>query len=184
MYWPGARQRAERPDPATFGTDTMTILLDAPHTISAPTVPRLSPRVLVDAAVRGPGPAVRTVRIRSGADLLDVLDQPFTRELLISCCADEPGAHRVLGVALALGRASQTPEQHRAAYTAAAYAALALGRRRLGIYLLDTALEADDVLDDEDPFAAALGLAIYLYEARAAQYGYFAARLALRLRHT
>jgi hypothetical protein len=161
----------------------MTILLDAPRTITAPPAPRLSPRGLVEAAMCGPGPAIRTMRTRAGADLLDALDQPLTRELLISRCADEPGAHRVLGVALALGRASQTPEQHRAAYTAAAYAALALARRELGISLLDTALEADDVLDDEDEFAVSLGLAIYLYEASAAHYGYFAARLALRLRN-
>jgi hypothetical protein len=161
----------------------MTILLDAPRTIAAPTAPRLSPRVLVEAAMLGLGPATRTARTRPGADLLDALDQPITRELLISRCPDEPGAHRVLGVALALGRASQTPEQHRAAYTTAAYAALALGRRDLGIGLLNTALDADDVLDDEDPFAASLGLAIYLHEASAAHYGYFAARLALRLRN-
>ncbi|HTJ71350.1 MAG TPA: hypothetical protein VL551_27665 [Actinospica sp.] len=161
----------------------MTILLDAPRTIPAPTAPRMSPRVLVEAAMLGPDPAVRTARTHVGADLLDALDQPITRELLISRCADEPGAHRVLGVALALGRASQTPEQHRVAYTVAAYAALALARRELGIGLLDTALEADDVLDDEDPFAISLCLAIYRCEARPAHYGYFAARLALRLRH-
>ena len=161
----------------------MTILLDASSSIPAPTAPRLSPRVLVDAAMLGPGPAVRTACTQAGADLLDALDQPITCELLISRCADEPGAHRVLGVALALGRASQTPEQHRAAYTVAAYAALALARRELGIGLLDTALEADDVLDDEDPFAISLCLAIYLYEASSAHYGYFAARVALRLRH-
>jgi hypothetical protein len=132
--------------------------------------------------VRGPEPAPHTVRIRAGADLFEALDQPSTRELLISHCADEPGAHRVLGVAPALGRNFQTSEQHRAAYTAAAYAALALGRRELGIGLLDTALEADNVLDDEDPFAVSLSLAIHLYEANTAHYGYFAARLALRLR--
>ena len=161
----------------------MTILLDASRTIQAPTAPKLSPRALVEAALLGPGPAMRTMRTRAGADLLDALDQPITRELLISRCSDEPGAHRVLGVALALGRVSQTPEQHRAVYTTAAYAALALGRRELGIGLLDTALEADDVLDDEDPFALSLCMAIYRYEAKAAHYGYFAARLALRLRH-
>ena len=161
----------------------MTILLDAPRTISAPPAPTLSPRDLVEAAMLGPGPAMRTARTRAGADLLDALDQLITRELLISRCSDDPGAHRVLGVALALGRDSQTPEQHRAVYTTAAYAALALGRRELGIGLLDTALEADDVLDDEDPFAISLGLAIYHYEAKAAHYVYFAARLALRLRH-
>ncbi|HTJ68182.1 MAG TPA: hypothetical protein VL551_11685 [Actinospica sp.] len=160
----------------------MTILLDAPRLTPAPPAPRPSPRALVEAAVRGQGPAVHTMRTQTGADLLDALDQPLTCELLISRCTDEPGAHHVLGLALALGRASQTPEQHRAAYTTAAYAALALARRELGIFLLDTALEADDVLDDEDPFAAALGLAIFYYEARAAHYGYFAARLALRLR--
>lgn len=161
----------------------MTIQLDAPRTIPAPTAPKLSPRVLVEAATLGPGPAMRTTRTQAGADLLDALDQPITRELLISRCADEPGAHRVLGLALALGRACQTPEQHRVAYTVAAYAALALGRRELGIGLLDTALEADDALDDEDPFAISLCLAIYRYEARPAHYGYFAARVALRLRH-
>jgi hypothetical protein len=161
----------------------MTILLDAPRTIPAPAAHRMSPRVLIEAAMRGPEAAPRTVRTRAGADLLDTLDQPLTRELLISRCADDSGAHRVLGVALALGRASQTPEQHRAAYTTASYAALALGRRELGIGLLDIALEADDVLDDEDEFAVSLALAIYVYEASAARYGYFAARLALRLRN-
>ncbi|MEZ0107952.1 hypothetical protein ABH920_001950 [Catenulispora sp. EB89] len=156
----------------------MTILLDAPGTIQAPTAPNLSPRALVEAAILGPSPAMRTVRTRAGADLLDALEQPITRELLIARCSDEPGAHRLLGVALALGRASQTPEQHRTAY-----AALALERRELGIGLLNTARKADDVLDDEDPFAISLCMALYRYEAKAAHYGYFAARLALRLRN-
>ena len=158
----------------------MTILLDAPRTVPAPAV---SPHELVDAAVLSPESAPRAVRPRAGADLLEALDQPLTRELLISHCADERGAHRVLGLALALGRTSQSPEQHRTAYTAGAYAALALGRRELGIGLLDAALEADDVLDDEDPFTVSLSLAIHLYKASAAHYGYFAARLALRLRN-
>lgn len=161
----------------------MTILLDAARTIPAPTAPRLSPRVLVETAMRGPGPAMRTMRTQAGADLLDALDQSLTRKLLISRCADEPGAHRVLGVALALGRASQTPAQHRTAYTTAAYAALALARRELGISLLDTAQEADEALGYEDPFVLWLTLTIYLYQATAARYGYFAARLALLLRH-
>ncbi len=161
----------------------MTILLDAPGTIQAPPAPHLSPRAPVEAALRGTRPAVLTARTRAGAELRDALEQPLTCELLISYCADEPGAHRVLGVALALGRASQTPEQHRGAYTAAAYAALALGRRSLGISLLNTAMEADDVLDDPDPIAVSLALAIYLHEATASHFRYLAARAALRLSH-
>jgi len=161
----------------------MTTLLDPP--ILPPVPPAcVSPRVLVDSAMGlGRGPAYRIARTRPGAELCDAIALPLTRDLLISRCTDIPDAHRVLGVALALGRAARTAQQHRGAYTAAAYAALAQDRRALGLLLLETALDADETPGDADPFTAALSTAIFYYEATGAQYRYFAARTALRLRH-
>lgn len=71
-----------------------------------------------------------------------------------------------------------------AAYTAAAFAALALGHRERAILLLNAALEAEDALGQEHEYVLAHQLAhgIYVYDLPAAAYREMARSTRLRLR--
>ena len=154
-----------------------------PTALDRPDFPSdLLPRTLVAVAMRSNAPAHLVCATAIGTELRDALPGTTARVLLASHCAEAPGARRVLGLTLALGRAAVTPGQHLAAYTTASFAALALGHRGRGSFLLKTALDSSGRLGENDRFAALLCRAIYLHEATAAEYRYVAASVALRLR--
>src|SRR6185312_9128470 len=104
-------------------------------------------RALIDETFFGQSLAHTIRDTPDGAALREALLCPAARDYLITYCLNEAGAHRVLGLALALGRGrgrgAERADHKVAAYTTAAFAALALGRRERGIVLLDAALEAE-----------------------------------------
>ncbi len=138
---------------------------------------------LIDAAMTVRASVHRIDATAIGAELRETLLNHSARDYLLTYCARESGAHRVLALTLALGRGAQRAEHAMAAYTAAAFAALTLGHRERGILLLDAALEAEDSLGQEQEYVLAhqLALAIYLHELPAAAYREMARRTRLRL---
>src|SRR6185437_13701892 len=100
-------------------------------------------RTLIDEIFFGQALAHTIRDTPDGAALREALLCPAARDYLITYCLNEAGAHRVLGLALALGRGAERADHTVAAYTTAAFAALALGRRERGIVLLDAALETE-----------------------------------------
>ena len=139
-------------------------------TRSAPVPVDLLHHTLVDVAVTGSAPAHQIDATTIGAELREALLTLAARDFLITYCAQELGAHRVLGLALALGRGAQTAEHALAAYTVAAYAALALGHRDRGILLLDTALDAEEAYGHEYTLAHQLCQGVYVSGLPAAAY--------------
>jgi hypothetical protein len=151
-------------------------------TESAPIPVDLIHHTLIDVAMTGRASVHRIDATAIGAELRDALLTIPARDYLLTYCAHESGAHRVLALALALGRGTQTAEHAMAAYTSAAFAALALGHRARGILLLDTALEAEEAYGQDYGLARLLASAIYLHELPAAAYREMARRTRLRLR--
>lgn len=153
-------------------------------TESAPTPVDLIHHTLIDVAMTGRASVHRIDATAIGAELREALLTIPARDYLLTYCAHESGAHRVLGLTLALGRGAQSAEHAMAAYTVAAYAALALGCRERGILLLDTAFEAEEAYGQEYRLAHYLALAIYLHDLPAADYRETARRTRRRLRLT
>jgi hypothetical protein len=151
-------------------------------TESAPTPVDLLHHTLIDVAMTGRAYVHRIDATAIGAELRDALLNYAARDYLLTYCAHESGARRVLALTLALGRGAQRAEHAMAAYTAAAFAALALGHRERGILLLDAALEAEDALGREYILARQLALGVYLRELPAAAYRELAWRTRFRLR--
>lgn len=149
----------------------------------APTPVDLLHHTLIDVAMTGRASVHRIDATRIGTELREALLNYAARDYLLTYCARECGARRVLALTLALGRGAHGPEHAMAAYTAAAFAALALGHRERGILLLDTALEAEDALGQEQEHVLAHQLAhgIYLYDLPAAAYREIARSTRLRL---
>jgi len=116
---------------------------------------------LIDDVFFGQHPAHAIKATADGAALRDELLCHAARDYLITYCLSEGGAHRVLGLALALGRGAEHAEHSMAAYTTAAFAALALGHRERGILLLGTALEAEEVHGTEYTLAHYLAHGIW-----------------------
>lgn len=140
----------------------------------APTPVDLLHHTLIDAAVTGRASVHRIDATPIGAELREALLDYAARDYLITYCVRECGAHRVLALTLALGRGAHSAEHALAAYTTAAFAALTQesGHRERAILLLDTALEAEDALGQEQEYVLAhqLALGIYLCDLPAAAY--------------
>lgn len=151
-------------------------------TESAPTPVDLVHHTLIDVAMTGRASVHRIDATAIGAELRETLLNYAARDYLLTYCAHESGAHRVLGLALALGRGAQSAEHALAAYTVAAFAALAIGHRERGILLLDTALEAEEAHGQNYVLAGQLCLGVFLHELPAAAYREMARRTRLRLR--
>jgi hypothetical protein len=153
-----------------------------PLTESTTTPVDLVHHTLIDVAMTGRASVHQIDATPIGAELREALLTSAARDYLITYCAHESGAHRVLALTLALGRGARSAEHALAAYTSAAFAACALGHRERAILLLDAALEAEDVLGREYVLAHQLALGIYLHELPAATYQEMARRTRLRLR--
>lgn len=153
-------------------------------TESAPTPVDLLHHTVIDVAMTGRASVHRIDATEIGAELREALLNYAARDYLLTYCTHASGAHRVLALTLALGRGAHSAEHAMVAYTAAAFAALALGHRERGILLLDAALEAEDALDRNYRLAHQLALGIYLHELPAAAYREMARRTRLRLRLT
>lgn len=139
-------------------------------------------RALIDETFFGQALAHTIRDTPDGAALREVLLCPAARDYLISYCLNEAGAHRVLGFALALGRGAEHAEHAVAAYTTAAFAALALGHRERGILLLGIALEAEENHGSEYALARLLMHGICQSHLPAAAYREIARRTRCRLR--
>jgi Domain of unknown function (DUF4192) len=105
---------------------------------------RVSPihQAVIDALVESDYPARYAAASPAGCALAQSLPDLGARDYLASFCATEPGAHRVLGLSLALGRTA-APDALAAAYSVAAWAALALDRKTFAQILLRRATAAD-----------------------------------------
>ncbi|HEV2347024.1 MAG TPA: hypothetical protein VGS97_23180 [Actinocrinis sp.] len=153
-----------------------------PTPTPTPTPVDLVHHTLIDAAMTGRTLVHRIDATQIGAELRDALLNHAARDYLLTYCARESGARRVLALTLALGHGARTAEHAVAAYTAAAFAALALGQRERGILLLDAALEAEDALGHDYVLAHQLALGIYLCDLPAAAYREMARSTRRRLR--
>lgn len=151
-------------------------------TESAPTPVDLLHHTLIDVAMTGRASVHRIDATQIGAELREALLNYAARDYLITYCARESGAHRVLALTLALGRGAQSAEHALAAYTTGAFAALALGHRARGILLLDAAFEAEEAVGLDYRLAHQLALGVFLHELPAPAYREMARRTRLRLR--
>lgn len=101
-------------------------------------------QALVDGLMESDYPALRAAATPVGAALGDALPDIATRDYLATFCGTEPGAHRVLGLTTALGRAAVSAHYAAPAFSLATWAALALGHRDRAHVLLQRALAADE----------------------------------------
>lgn len=137
---------------------------------------------LIDVAMTGKASVHRIDATQIGAELREALLNYAARDYLITYCAREAGARRVLALTLALGRGAQSAEHVLAAYTTGAFAALALGHRARGVFLLDAAFDAAQAAGRDYRLAHQLALGVILHDLPPAAYQEMARLTRLRLR--
>lgn len=133
-------------------------------------------QAVIDALMKSKYPARHAAASPAGRALAQALPNLGARDYLATFCAAESGAHRVLGLTLALAHTA-APEVAAPAYSVAAWAALALGCKVRAQVLLCRAMAANPTYS----LALLLFDGLYLHDLPPAAYRETSAATRVRL---